>query len=352
LRLVGLSVGAVALLAVTASGADAHLKLRKTFHGPITPKSVASSGTGLVLAQNMMYRHTISVYDNRRLRLVKTLSDRVPLSLLGKKRRRGTARGAPVEAAFSPDGRYAYVSNYSMYGPGFGPQGHDDCTPASGYDRSYVYRVDLRRLRIDRAYRVGSVPKVVTVTPDGRHVLVSNWCSFDLSVISVRKGRQVRRIPIGRHPRGIAVVPDGSAAYVAVMGSSHLVRVDLERWKTSTITVGPSPRAVVTGRSGRYLYVSLNGGGRVVKVDRRRRRVVASASTGSQPRSLAIAPERRVLYVVNYESGTISKLRTGNLRVLRTLYACVHPVGITYDAPTTRVWVACYRGSIRVYDDR
>jgi YVTN family beta-propeller protein len=89
-----------------------------------------------------------------------------------------------------------------------------------------------------------------------------------------------------------------------------------------------------------------------VKVDRRRRRVVASASTGSQPRSLAIAPDRRALYVVNYASGTISKLRTSNLRVVRTLPACVHPVGITYDAPTRRVWVACYRGSIRVYDDR
>jgi DNA-binding beta-propeller fold protein YncE len=344
-------VAAVALLLVSPPlGAEARLKLRKTFHGPISPKSVASSGTGLVLAQNMMYRHTISIYDARRLRPVKTLSDRVRRSLLGRKGR-GTARGAPVEAAFSPDGRYAYVSNYSMYGPGFGPQGHDNCSPASGYDRSFLYRVDLRRLRIDKAYRVGSVPKVVAVTPDGRFVLVSNWCSFDLSVVSVRKGRQVRRIPIGRHPRGIAVVPDGSAAYVAVMGSSHLVRVDLRRWNTSTIHVGPSPRAVVTGRSGRYLYVSLNGAGRVVKVDRRRRRVVASATTGSQPRSLAIAPDRGALYVVNYVSGTLSKLRTTDLRVQRTLPACFHAIGITYDVPTRRVWVACYRGSIRVYDD-
>ena len=32
------------------------------------------------------------------------------------------------------------------------------------------------------------------MTRDGRYVLVSNWCSYDLSVISVRKGREVRRI--------------------------------------------------------------------------------------------------------------------------------------------------------------
>jgi YVTN family beta-propeller protein len=320
------------------------------FGGPISPKSVVSSGTGLVLAQNMMYEHTISVYDARRLRLIKTLSDRVPLSLLGE-RGPGTAQGAPVEAAFSPDGRYAYVSNYSMYGPGFGPQGQDVCSPASGYDRSFVYRVDLRRLRIDLAYRVGSVPKVVAVTPDGRYVLVSNWCSYDLSVVSVRRAREVRRIPIGPYPRGIAVLPDGSAAYIAVMGSSHLVRLDLHRWTTSWVQVGPGPRAVVSSPSGRYLYVSLNAAGRVVKVDRRTGRVVASSATGSEPRSLAVSSDGRALFVVNYDSGTVSKLRATDLRVLQTIPACLHPIGITYDAPTRRVWVACYSGTIRVYDD-
>jgi DNA-binding beta-propeller fold protein YncE len=61
-----------------------------------------------------------------------------------------------------------------MYGEGFGPEGNDQCTPASGHDRSFVYRISLETLEIDDAYRVGSVPKVVAVTPDGRFVLVAN----------------------------------------------------------------------------------------------------------------------------------------------------------------------------------
>jgi DNA-binding beta-propeller fold protein YncE len=48
---------------------------------------------------------------------------------------------------------------------------------------------------VDEAYKVGAVPKVVAVTPDGRYVLVSNWCTWDLSVISTKKGREVKRIP-------------------------------------------------------------------------------------------------------------------------------------------------------------
>jgi len=40
------------------------------------------------------------------------------------------------------------------------------------------------------------------------------------------------------------------------------------------------------------------------------------------------------------------------MKTLQTIDACYHPIGITYDEPTRRVWVACYTGSIRVYDDR
>ena len=35
----------------------------------------------------------------------------------------------------------------------------------------------------------------------------------------------------------------------------------------------------------------------------------------------------------------------------QTISACVHPIGITYDAATRGVWVACYGGAILVYDD-
>ena len=328
------------------------LKLRTVIGGNISPKSVTSSGAGHVTAQNMMYRHSVTIYDARSLKLVKTISDAVNLRRLGYPSYPGTSRGAPVEAAFSPDGRYAYVSNYSMYGRAFGLEGSDRCTPSSGYDESFVYRIDMERLKIDEAYRVGAVPKVVAVTPDHKYVLVSNWCTWDLSVISTKKGREVKRISIGAHPRGIAVSPKGNAAYVAVMGGNELVRVDLKRWTTSRSPVGAGPRAAEFHPSDRYIFVTLNAEGRVAKLDLRTGAVRAKVATGSAPRSLALASDGRALYVVNYESGTVSKLRTSDMKPVQTLDACYHPIGITYDEPTSRVWVACYTGTIRVYDDR
>jgi DNA-binding beta-propeller fold protein YncE len=89
---------------------ERRMRLAKTIHGTMSPKSVVASGSGHLVAQNMMYRHSITVYD-RSYRLVKTISDRVDLQALGGPAADGPVRGAPVEAAFSPDARYAYVSN-------------------------------------------------------------------------------------------------------------------------------------------------------------------------------------------------------------------------------------------------
>ena len=104
--------------------------LTKTIGGHISPKSVDASDTGLVFAQNMMYTHTVTVYDSAG-DLVKTIPDTVDMSLFGYPGHPGITHGAPVEAAFTPDSRYVYVSNYSMYGVGMGPEGNDGCTPAS-----------------------------------------------------------------------------------------------------------------------------------------------------------------------------------------------------------------------------
>jgi YVTN family beta-propeller protein len=327
-----------------------------TIAGHISPKSVAASDTGLVFAQNMMYTHTITVYKSNGS-LVKTIPDTVDMSRFGIQGHPRITHGAPVEAAFTPDAGEAYVSNYSMYGSGFGPEGSDECTPASaaaaGDADSYIYRIGTSSLAINQVIKVGMVPKFLTVTPDGRYVLVANWCSFDLSVVSTAQGKEVARLPMGAYPRGLAVSPDSKTAYVAIMGSDEVVKVNLSNLtREGSFVVGPNPRHLVIDRSGRYLYASLNASGGVVKVNLADDSVVATQHTGAGARSLAIAADGRSLYVVNYDSNTITKLRARDLAVLQEVSTGVHPIGITYDAWTGNVWVAVYSGQILVMADR
>jgi YVTN family beta-propeller protein len=327
------------------------LKLMHVITGRLTPKSVVATQTGLVTAQNMIYTHTVSVFNDRTFKLVKTIPDAVRLSDWGFKGYTGTVRGGPVEAAVSADRKSVYVSNYSMYGPGFSRPGDDVGSPGQ-YDRSFVYRIDLASLRIDQVIRVGSVPKFLATTPDGKYLLVSNWTSYSLSVVNVARARQVREIYLGPYPRGIAVDPQSRYAYVAVMGSTNIAKVDLHSFKVSWISgVGVSPRHLCMDATGRWLYATLNGEGRVAKIDLRRDRVVAKVSTGQEPRSMAIAPDGKSLYLVNYVSQTVSKIRCADMHVLQVVSANAMPIGITYVDATHDVWVSCYSGVVMVFHD-
>ena len=71
--------------------------------------------------------------------------------------------------------------------------------------------------------------------------------------------------------------------------------------------------------------------------------------TGQQPRSMAMATDGKSLYVVNYDSSTMSQVRTKDMKVVDSVGTNALPIGITYDTPTRSVWVCCYTGSIMVF---
>ena len=250
-----------------------------------------------------------------------------------------------------------------MYGPGYDPRaGGDVCEKDKGQE-SFVYRIDTETLVIDRLYRAGPVPKYMAVTPDDGLLLVSNWCGFDVSVIDLRTHETLAEVEVGRYPRGIAVTSDGATAYLAVMGSTDIAVIDLSAFAADGASqdadesamlsylreVGDQPRHLVLSPDDEVLYLSLNGEDAVVALDAGTGQELRRVRTGTQPRSMDISDDGTALYVVNYESDTMSKLRTSDFEILQSFNTSHHPIGITYDSFNDEVWVSAYSGVIHVY---
>lgn len=324
----------------------------ETIGGDLSSKSVVSSEHGYFIAQNMMYRHTISVFD-RNFDLVKTISDEIEPAAFGLDYEPGvTLKGAPVEASFLPDGSAAYVSNYHMYGPGFGPEPSDAC-PKMSTDNSFVYRIDMESLEITEVIEVGTVPKYVAVSPDGTRVLVTNWCSYDISVIDVEQGVEIARLDGGRYPRGIAFTPDSAHAYVGIMGGDTILKIDMATLETvASFTVAYRPRHLVMAPDGKYLYVSRQNADDIVKIDTATHEIVGTAKTGNAPRSMDLSATGDAMYVANYHGDTLSKVLTEDMTEVQELPTGHHPIGLTFDDDTHQVWVANYSGTIMVFEDR
>ncbi|MFX4286484.1 beta-propeller fold lactonase family protein [Janibacter sp. G349] len=335
-----------------AAPADSSMVRIQRISGPMTPKSVVASRTGHVFAQNMMYSHSVTALTPDGA-IEETIPDGVDLADFGIKGHPGTSKGAPVEMAFSPDGKTAWVSNYAMYGQGFSPEGADACTGPEGISDSYLYKIDTATHEIKDVIQVGAVPKYVAATHDGKKVLVTNWCSMDLDVVDTAKGKVVTTIPIdGKHPRGIAITPDDKTAFVAVMGSDKTVKVDLESGEVSDFAAtGDGPRHLLVSPDGSKLYVSNNGAGTVSEVDATTGKTLREVQVGNQPRSMTMSPDGGAIYVGNYGSSTVSKIRTKDFEVVQTEKTDALPIGITYEPTKKRVWVASYGGTIVVFDD-
>ncbi|MFC0675363.1 YncE family protein [Brachybacterium hainanense] len=325
---------------------------RMRITGEISPKSVVASPDGLVIANNMMYSHSSTVYDATTLELAATVPDTVDLSEHGVDGRAGPTEGAPVEAAWSPDSRYAYVSQYRLRGPGSGEPATDDCRNGDGIGRSAVYRMDAQTLAWDQVIEVGRVPKFISLSPDGSLGLVSNWCDSTVSVLDLASGTELRQIPVDAAPRGSVILPDNRTAYVAAMYADELYRVDLvDGTGELVLETGRKPRHLVLSPDGARMYLTESGSDRLLELDTASGQVLREMPTGREPRSMAISSDGTALYIVNYHEDTVSKVDVAAFEEIQREDVGHHPIGVAYEPREGRVWVANYSGSIDVFED-
>lgn len=123
----------------------------------------------------------------------------------------------------------------------------------------------------------GRRPSALTLTPDGRHVLVSGTYSGELTVLERHEDKLTTTgtVRLGFEPRGIAVSPNGQVAYVALTTAGAVAIVDLKRLEViDRIAVGRWPRYLALTGDGRRLAVGVSGDGGVAVVDTASRKLL------------------------------------------------------------------------------
>jgi len=337
-------------LASLAIGQKSYILKKHEIKGGISPKSVVSSGTGLFAAQNMMYRHTVTIY-NEKGDLLQKIPDAVNLEKFGFSQYTGEKyRGGPVEAAFTSDGKYLWVSNYSMVGEGFDHEGCDGCI-GDNYDNSFLYKINTQTFEIENVVEVGAVPKFIKISADDQLLIVSNWTSSDISVVDLKTEQEIQRVKVGPHPRGVEITKDNKTAFVTIMGSSKIAVVDLQSYEVDYIkNIGAAPRHLLLSQSDSVLYVSLNSSNKIVKYQLYNDEKFV-CKTPSGPRSMCLDETSHSLYCVNYFDHSFSKINTQSMELEATVATADKPIGICGNWRESEIWVACYSGKIEIFKD-
>lgn len=260
--------------------------------------------------------------------------------------------GKPVELAFTEGGRYVWISYFRLLEEGYPRELGDE---RQYRHRSIVVVYDTLTQKLVARIPVGIIPKVITVSPDGRLVFVANWRSHSVTVIDARSFQVLKEIRVGAVPRGMVFTPSGKHCYVANLGEQTLSVVDVQNLSVvKTITdIGLKPRHLAISRDGGTLYLSNHGDGHLRTLDTVTNRITGVREVGEEPRTIVLSPDGRFLYVVCYESNQLSLLDAETMDILATARTDLHPVGVDVTPDGQSVWVTNQTAStIQVFEVR
>jgi DNA-binding beta-propeller fold protein YncE len=207
--------------------------------------------------------------------------------------------------------------------------------------------------------KTGKTPKIISRTADNKYLLVSNWHSYNVSVLEMNKdvypfAKVISTVPVSSIPRGIVVDDKNSRSFVAIMGGASIAVISNSVWmKEDDIAVASNPRHIVMDTSG-HLFVSYNRLGKVACIDIETGKTLFEGATHRQPRTIILSKNYKFLFVTCYSSDTVDvfKINDGSFSKVASLPCKGHPVGVEVFEDDTKLeaWVCSYsNGSISIF---
>lgn len=180
-------------------------------------------------------------------------------------------------------------------------------------------------------------------------VYVTNEGSGDISVIDPVALTEVRRIPIGKRPRGLVASPDGRTLYVAVSGSpaagpgvdesklpppdrgaDGIAVIDLATSKVQRTLRGISdPEQIAISPDGTRLYVASEDTGRLIAIGTDGT-ILQSLAVGGEPEGIGVSPDGSILLATSEEDHTVAVLTKRPLVVSKRIVVGERPRNATF----------------------
>lgn len=155
-------------------------------------------------------------------------------------------------------------------------------------------------------------PTDIAITRDGSRGLVTNLNSDSVTIVDVRSNQVIGSVPAGDAPTGIAIAPDGNAYIANEQGAVTVLDTRTGAVAATIPLPNRSSGELAITPDGRTVY-TLDGGStreNISAIDTQSRVVSSFDSGGENPSDIAISPDGKLAYAVNFESDTVSVIDT------------------------------------------
>ena len=184
-----------------------------------------------------------------------------------------------------------------------------------------------------------SAATAAAAEPPGKPLLayVTNEGSEELTIIDTRTDSAVATIPVGTRPRGVKVTPDGKTVFVALSGSPRcpptMPDAECEKLKadkskdgvavvdaatrkvTRVLPGGSDPEAFDISKDGGTLFVSNEDAGMASIVDVASGKIRATVPVGKEPEGVRVSPDGKEVWITGETAHNVTILDRKSTRL-------------------------------------
>ena len=210
-------------------------------------------------------------------------------------------------------------------------------------------RAQPPRLEVQAVAETGSMPKGVSISPDGKHAYVTNFGQSNGKNIDVFDAQTLAHETTIDVPGNVVesvLSPDGKTIYASNFLRNSVEFIDLASKRvTREITVGLHPKILVPSADGQLLFAANWSGQSVSEIEIATGKVLRTLPTsGLNPRGMAVS-RGGVLYAANFNGASIDVFKGPDLSDRHTLPACQIPRHLALSPDEKMLFISCYHDS-------
>ncbi|CAN5688270.1 hypothetical protein BH09MYX1_BH09MYX1_32310 [soil metagenome] len=209
-------------------------------------------------------------------------------------------------------------------------------------------RADAPKLELEEVADTGSMPKGVSISPDGARLYVTNFGMANGHNITIYDATTFA-------PQGSIDLPgvvvetvlsaDGSTIFASNFTRDSVQLVDTKTHRvTREINVGLHPKILVLSRDQKTLYAANWNGNSVTVIDVTKGTIVRTLPAGVHPRGMALS-QNGTLYVANFDGASIDVFKGESHSQTYRLAACAIPRHLALSPDEKTLYVSCYHDS-------
>jgi YVTN family beta-propeller protein len=178
--------------------------------------------------------------------------------------------------------------------------------------------IELATNSIARVRSSGPDARAVLFRFDGRQLLIANRSERMLTIIDVRNGDMIVRLPLPVEPQHYCVKADGGQIFISGAGMDAIVVVHPYQTEVAeTRLAGKAPGAMAISQNPELLFAANPESSAVTVLEVETRDVLAAVNVGREPYHIAFTPDNQYALVVNRGSGDMAVIRVPAIKQSR-----------------------------------